>query len=43
MAREEINRTLALNPYAIDILIFETNGIAQDMEPEKSATLKMWT
>jgi hypothetical protein len=34
-ARAEINATLALNPYAIDVLTFNTSGIIQAVEPEQ--------
>lgn len=39
-ARQEINLTLALNPYAIDILTFDTNGIVQAIEPERYAYME---
>ena len=35
MAREQIKQTLALNPYAIDILTFDAHGIVQAVEPEQ--------
>ena len=35
MAREEINKTLASNPYAIDILTFDEKGVVQAAEPER--------
>lgn len=35
MARDEIDDTLALNPYAIDILTFDARGIVQAVEPEQ--------
>ncbi len=34
-AREAINTTMALNPYIIDILTFDTHGIVQAIEPER--------
>jgi len=35
LAREELNQTLASNPYAIDILTFDRKGIVQAAEPER--------
>ncbi len=40
MARDEINHTLALNPFAIDILTFDTNGIVQAVEPAQYSYLE---
>jgi hypothetical protein len=40
MAREEINQTLALNPYAIDILTFDAQGIVQAVEPARYSYLE---
>lgn len=40
MAREEINHTLALDPYAIDILTFDANGIVRAVEPERYSYLE---
>ena len=34
-ARAELNATLAVNPYAIDIATFDTHGIIQAVEPEQ--------
>jgi hypothetical protein len=34
-ANEEINRTLSLDPYAIDIVTFNTTGIVRAAQPEK--------
>ena len=39
-ARVEINLTLALNPYAIDILTFDVHGIVQAVEPAKYGYLE---
>lgn len=35
LARDEIARSLALDPYAIDILTFDTHGIVQAVGPEQ--------
>ena len=40
LAREEINHSLALNPYAIDILTFDEHGIVQAVEPEQYRDLE---
>jgi hypothetical protein len=40
LARQEINATLALNPYAIDILTFDAHGIVQAVEPEQYRSLE---
>ncbi|HEY3421164.1 MAG TPA: hypothetical protein VGK23_11490 [Methanomassiliicoccales archaeon] len=35
IVRDEINRTLTMNPYAVDILTFNKKGIVQAIEPER--------
>jgi hypothetical protein len=40
LARDEMNKTLALNPYAIDIVTFNARGIVQAAEPERFSYLE---